>query len=96
MSNGQFVDGEDDIFDNDEELERILEADNEAPEEIQVWKDVLFYCILTVFICCLSMPHELQIKTKIICHSLNKRVRYNYCPISTSLVMSGAQFISVD
>ena len=90
MSNGQFVDGEDDIFDNDEELERILEADNEAP------KDVLFYCILTVFICCLSMPHELQIKTNSICNSLNKRVRYNYRPISTSLVMSGAQFISVD
>jgi len=34
MSNGQFVDGEDDFLDNDEELERILY--NEAPEEIQV------------------------------------------------------------
>ena len=35
-SNGQFVDGEDDIFDNDDELQGLLDADNEAPEEVQV------------------------------------------------------------
>jgi hypothetical protein len=35
-SNGHFVDGEDDFFDRDDQLERILEADVEAPEEIQV------------------------------------------------------------
>ncbi len=41
VSNGQFVDGEDDIFDNDDELQGILDADNEASEEIQVPHKVL-------------------------------------------------------
>ena len=36
-SNGRFVDGEDDIFDRDDELDGILDPDSEAREEIQVY-----------------------------------------------------------
>ena len=47
---GRFVDGEDDLFDRDDELDGILDPDSEAREEIQVLVKIIFFCFSVLFL----------------------------------------------